>query len=132
MDSLKDKTIFISGPMSGLECCNVAEFARAHALLKELGAADVYDPAVEYLTQVGTEGEHTHGWYMRRCLRELTRTDDSRWAMVPRMPGLSENPPYYDLLVRLPGWEGSAGARMESDVAEAIGIEVRDLSEVVS
>jgi hypothetical protein len=39
--------------------------------------------------------------------------------------------PYYDVLVSLPGWEKSAGACLEREVAVACGIEVCELSEVV-
>lgn len=36
----------------------------------------------------------------------------------------------YDLLASLPGWEGSASARLERAVAEAIGIPCAELGEL--
>ena len=58
---------------------------------------------------------------MARSLREL----------LAERPWVGDEEPHYDLLVSLPGWQDSAGARLEREVAEAIGMEVHDLGEVL-
>lgn len=113
---VRNKNVFLSGPMTGREAYNVGEFAKAHARLKELGAHCIYDPALEYL-QEGNAG-HSHEWYMRRCIQELTKD--------------KVNPLYesgYTILVSLPDWQESQGARVEREVAIACGIAVCDLGE---
>ena len=112
------RRVFLSGPMTGVRNCNVGAFVDAHAMLKEAGAAVVYDPAIEYLAQEEPAGGLPHDHYMRRCLRELV--SESRVGVRA-----------YDLLVSLPGWRESEGATTERMVAGACGIECRDLSEVV-
>lgn len=114
---VKGRRVFLSGPMSGIENLNVGAFAEAHAKVKEAGAYEVYNPAIEYLQQPGLEGSHEHSWYMARCINELT-------ALHPYRT-------HYDVLVLLPGWEGSDGALLEREVAAACGIEVISLDEVV-
>ena len=120
MIDVKGKRVFLSGPMTGRYHYNVAAFAVAHARLKEAGADWVFDPAVAYLRETREESErHDHSEYMRRCLSELTR---------PRYGQRDGNE--YELLVSLPGWDGSEGATIERAVAEACGIEACDLEEV--
>lgn len=122
MIDIKGKRVFLSGPMTGRYCLNVAAFATAHARLKEAGAHWVFDPAVAYLRETDDEsGRRGHAEYMRRCLNELTR------PTYGQKEGTE-----YDMLVSLPGWEGSDGARTERAVAEACGIECHELSEVVA
>ena len=113
------KRVFLSGPMTGKPAYGVAEFAAAHEKLVGMGAAMVYDPAYQWYVDMAN-GKPTldHEEYMRRTLTELTgaeRDDGSR---------------YYDVLVQLPEWYDSDGAKVECDVASAIGIEVCELEEV--
>lgn len=115
--SVKGKRVFLSGPMSDIANLNVAAFAEAHAKVKEAGAYEVYDPAIEYLQQPGLESSHRHSWYMAKCVHELTT--------------LKYECSHYDMLVSLPGWDRSEGATLEREVARACGIEVFDLDEVV-
>ncbi len=122
--SVNGRRVFLSGPMSSMRNYNVGAFVDAHAILKELGAKEVYDPAIEYLRQDGEA--HGHEWYMARCLHELTRHTESRATIF----GENSVPPY-DLLVQLPGWEDSEGALTEFSVAKACGIECCTLSELV-
>lgn len=110
MSKVKGKKVFLSGPMSGLPHYNVAAFAEAHAVMVEHGAFNVYDPAIAYLQSCET---HTHEYWMRECIRELT-----------------SDYPYYDVLVSLPGWQDSEGAKTERMVAMACGIKCVDLSEI--
>ena len=120
MIDVKGKRVFLSGPMTGRHCHNVVAFATAHARIKEAGAEWVFDPAVAYLRETREESErHDHDEYLRRCINELTR---------PRYG--QKDGTVYDLFVSLPGWEESEGAATERAVAEACGIDVRELEGV--
>ena len=102
---VKGKSVFLSGPMTGLEHYNVEAFAKAHAQLKELGAKYVYNPGISYLCSE----KHDHEYWMRECVQELTNG--------PRYEEF-----YYDLVVQLKGWSKSDGCRTEAQVASACGI----------
>lgn len=121
---LRDKSVFLSGPMSGLLHYNVEEFAKAHAIVKEAGASLVYNPAIEYLQSC--DDEEGHEYWMRECLHVLTDTDMSY------EDGKVNETRLYDVLVLLPGWRTSAGSQLEYTVATACGIEVCELYEVES
>lgn len=127
---VKGKRVFLSGPMSGLEHSNVDEFAKAHDVLRKAGASTVYDPAIEYLRSE-VNSTTSHAVWMLRCIGELTSTT----PMTP-MPPMNifsyETQGKYDVLVSLPGWKRSRGARLERKVAKACGIDVCDLNEVES
>lgn len=112
MSKVKGKKVFLSGPMSGLPHYNVAAFADAHATVIEHGAIHVYNPAIEYLKR--GRNDMGHEYWMRKCLQ----------ALIGDVPG-------YNVLVSLPGWEDSEGARTEREVAQACGIEVCELDEVM-
>lgn len=105
-ESIRDKRVFLSGPMTGIEHNNACEFARAHAMCKEIGAYTVWDPVIEWLMESQSDGSHEH--YMRRALKELTGN-------------------HYNVILMLPGWADSEGAKTERIVAEACGIEVVEL-----
>lgn len=111
---IEGKDVFLSGPMSGIDHYNAAAFAEAHAICKEAGAHRAFNPAIEWLCESGEANDHAY--YMRKCINELVIT-----------LGIE---PYYDVLVSLPGWQESEGARLERDVAVACGIAVCELSEV--
>lgn len=119
MIDLKDKTVFLSGPMSSSETLNVGAFAEAHLACKRAGAMDVYNPAAECLNADQGALSKPHAYWVRKCICELTRT--MRPSGAPR----------YDLLVSLPGWEDSDGARTERMVAEACGISCIELEDVM-
>lgn len=126
---VKGKRVFLSGPMSGLEHFNVDEFAKAHDVLRKAGASTVYDPAIEYLRSESVkDSERTHAYWMLRCIGELT----SMTPMTPTNIFSIETQGKYDVLVSLPGWKRSRGARLERKVAKACGIDVCDLREVES
>lgn len=125
MIDVRGKRVFISGPMTGLDRYNVAAFAEAHADLREAGAREVFNPAISYLLEHGERAEvKGHADYMADCLHELTKRRHHGLALDRYAPMK------YDLLVSLPGWRESLGARFERDAAQACGIEVRDLEEV--
>lgn len=96
------KTIYISGPMSGLPELNYPTFNAAAAELRAMGY-HVENPAENPEPPCKSwEG------YMRLALAQLVRCD---------------------LNVRLPGWLCSRGARIESGISKVLGIEVCDYSE---
>ena len=109
--SVRGRHVFLSGPMSGISHYNVAAFADAHATVIEHGATHVYNPANEYL--IRGMNDMVHEYWMRKCLQALIG-----------------DVPHYDVLVSLPGWEDSEGARTEREVAQACGIKCVDLSEI--
>lgn len=125
MNVVKGKSVFLSGPMTGVEHYNVGEFAKAHAMLREAGAWKVYNPAIAYLTSQVREDTVDHAYWMLACIRELTKVDSNIFAD-------GSNPiKTYQVLVSLPGWESSKGARTERMVAAACGIKCYDLEDVV-
>lgn len=110
---LHNKRVFLSGPMSDREDYHVADFALAHHRIKALAPIEVYDPAIEYLR---SRCDQSHEGWMRECIRRLMNAGNGY---------------QYDVLVQLPGWESSEGARLEADVAKATGIQVVTLAEVL-
>lgn len=91
--------IYVAGPMTGLPHFNRPTFHAAEGLMLLAGAAWVANPARE------PDGL-TWLQYMRRGLRNLRRCS---------------------LMVRLPGWERSRGAVLETAFAERWGIRIVDL-----
>lgn len=102
-----NKRVYLSGSMSGKAHYNAPEFVRAHAICKEAGAHLIYDPALEWLND---DYEDDHEYYMRVCVHELTREYPNTYTK------------YYNVVVQLPGWEDSEGAKTEAIVADACGI----------
>ena len=114
--SVRDKMVFLSGPMSDdWETRHAHEFVDANIALKRAGAAYVYNPAVEWLREMGPERSHEN--YMRLCLRKLSAE------------GIDG--PYFDMLVSLPMWTVSEGAKLEREVAEACGIPTYDITDLI-
>ena len=113
MVDLKGKAVFLSGPMSGRSFYNVAEFAEAHAKLKAAGVHRIYDPAIEYLKSGVFDAVKPHDYWMGRCIRELVKPI----SITTASDHYGEC--YYTVLVSLPGWEESEGARRELEVALA-------------
>ena len=120
MTHVSGRHVYLSGPMTGLPDWNRAAFDEAEKRLLALGAQEPYNPAnaIERFKSL------SHETCMYRSLVELV---DEEWSTEPGYPT-----PWYDLLVSLHGWEQSAGARLEREVAEACGIEVCELAEVVA
>lgn len=108
------KRVFISGPMTGMPDWNRAAFADAECMLRKAGAREVYNPAAD--SPLG-EDSHTHEHWMLRTLHHLT-------MLVYCYSDDGNNTPHWDMLLLLPGWEDSRGARVERDVAAACGIEL--------
>lgn len=116
MSNVKDKAVYLSGPMTGKPDWNREAFADACWKCIDAGADDVFDPARD-----APEGDdpHTHEWWMLRSVNELTRREP-------------DGSPHYDVLVQLDGWVESDGATLEHVVARDCGIEVRSIGEVVA
>lgn len=112
MSDIEGKLVFLSGPVTGLEREDARQrFLDAERTCIGVGARYVFNP------MRGVAAYLTHEEAMRVCLEELTAT-------------LTDRSTEYGLLVSLPGWEGSAGARLERAVAEAIGIPCVELGEL--
>lgn len=120
---LKDCHVFLSGPMTGYEHNNAAAFAVAHALAVECGARGVYNPAAMWLAHAGGPyGGYTHEDWMRLSVNELTRQG-------------SGGVPYYDAVICIPDepdMPPSRGAALERDVAQACGIWLVDVGDLMS
>ena len=97
------RSVYLSGPMSGVEQNNAGMFARWHAWLRECGISDVFDPAYEWMAD---DRDFPHEEYLRRTIHQLTRQEG------------------YDCIIMLPGWQTSEGAVTEMTVADACGIRV--------
>ena len=100
------KTVFISGPMTGLPDNNYSEFFRVEKLLRDVGYS-VVNPA-----SIGVRD----GWewrdYMTQSLMMLLTRD-------------------VDAVVTLDGWERSKGASLEVYVARALGMDVVSAHELL-
>lgn len=98
--------LYIAGPMTGYADFNYPAFRAAETQLVAAGH--------EVLNPVDSEKHNTTGkpqtwdWYMRHALR-----------MVIQAEGIA----------LLPFWEQSRGARLEHTVAEALNLDIRDLSQ---
>lgn len=107
---VKGKRVFLAGPMAGKVGLNRSEFSLAADVLRELGAADVYNPACTLMSQLVEQGKRPISRAMRENYRYLVC--------------------HCDLLVLLPGWRDSAGAMREYCIASDIGIPHVEYSEV--
>lgn len=94
--------LYIAGPMSGLPDFNYPTFFKAAERLRAAGY-EVENPAEN-------KPEGTASWlaYMRMSLVQISRVDG---------------------LALLPGWQESKGASLEVHIAEALGLEVRDVDQ---
>lgn len=114
---VKGKGVFLSGPMTGRQYFNIVAFAEAHAKLAEMGARNVYNPALAWLND-DKSAERTHEDWMRACVTEMLR----RRRKYADDLVLDSCEDLYDVVVQLPDWETSDGAVLEATVARACGI----------
>lgn len=104
--------IYVIGPVTGMPDENIAEFERVKTELWKIGAS--VDIPHEYINErVGWEDA------MLVSVHLLTQFH----PMLHHEPPTYE--PHYDGIAMLDGWEQSRGARIEHDLAEALGIECR-------
>lgn len=102
------KTIYLSGPMTGIEDFNRAAFDAAAEQLRNVGFEVIvpgenesYDP-IELAT--GTVSRQKREFYLSRDITYIIEIADA--------------------VVVLPGWKESEGAKLEVVVAQAIGVPV--------
>ena len=96
-------TLYVAGPMTGLPKYNYPAFDAAERQLLAAGFEVLNPTTIEkYNPTPGTPQQWD--WYMRHALR-----------MVLDASGLAV----------LPGWENSRGARLEVEVADALGMTVQ-------
>lgn len=98
------KTIYVAGPMTGIEELNYPAFNEAAELLEAAG----YDTLNPVLSASRSDAPHdyvdeTTTWqmYMRNALNQVIRAEG---------------------IALLPGWEQSRGARLEVYIAEQLGM----------
>lgn len=103
------KRVFICGPMSGLSDNNYPAFFAAEKRLRNAGFT-VLNPAVAPDGAPWSNEERPWAFYMRHSLAKLI-TADHIW--------------------RLPDWENSKGANLESRIAEQLAIRPLNEAEVV-
>jgi len=99
-DTQSPSRVYIAGPMTGIKDHNYPAFYAAAARLRAEGR-DVINPA-EQTYGMGKPWE----FYMRLGLQGLLQCDE---------------------ILLLPGWQVSRGARLERQVAEALGMTIVDL-----
>lgn len=102
--------IYIIGPVTGKPNDNGSEFARVQSALKRAGHnARIPHDFIDVCC----------GWEqsMRASIREMLR---ERWYSTP-----GNVAPKYDAIAMLDGWGDSKGARIEHDLACALGIPCR-------
>lgn len=109
--------VFLSGPVSGMPDDNRKEFSDAADLIARHSGArgNIYVPTER------VKPTATHEEAMRECLLELVRGQFMDWNLYTP----------YECLVQLPGWSSSPGARVEAEVAQAIGVPVMELDELL-
>ena len=97
--------LYIAGPMTGIAEFNYPAFRAAETQLRALGY-NTLNPvdAEEHNPTPGIP--QSWDWYMRHALRMVLDAD---------------------AIALLPGWQDSRGARLETHVATALGMDARDL-----
>ena len=90
------KTIYISGPMSGIENLNRDMFDEAESLLRECGENPI----------------NPHNFPEQKSYEDYLLLDLEMIAMAA------------DAIALLPGWENSPGAKKELKTAMELGLEV--------
>ena len=105
------KRVYLAGPMSGYEQCNFPAFKAATEALRADGHF-VFSPAENDYVLYGSDFlDHTERATYAKCLE-----DDLRWICR-----------YAEVLALLPGWEKSAGVRVEKALADVLKLEVWSL-----
>lgn len=109
MIDVKDKKIFLSGPMSGVPQSNIDKFCKLHMFLLEQGAQEIYNPALELLW---TKDKGVYKERLRESIHELTKKNYATQRA------------YYDMIIILPESTQSIGSDLETKVADKCGIKI--------
>ena len=112
---IRGKVVYLSGPMSGIEDLNRPAFAKAESRAYELGARFVFNPCEHWV-----HSDRPSEWYMRHDLHMLTCSECGDGDGIA-----------FDVLLALPGYMMSRGARCEAFVAMMSGIEVVRYSDLL-
>lgn len=102
------KSVYLSGPMTGMPDHNRVALNRVESACVDAGAAEVYNPA--YLIP-----NIDKGW---------ERADFMLFDLEQLLEMCKGN---HMIVLQLPGWRSSAGARCEFMVAQQLGIECREV-----
>ena len=107
---------YVCGPMAGKPGLNADQFEKARCLVEQRGHESMVPHnlspythdgpcGVVYGPGKGAEAEHDGGCYLRGGVAVMVMCD---------------------YIFRLPGWEGSRGAKIEARIAAHLGIPVED------
>lgn len=101
---MNSKRTYLSGPITGRPMLNIESFTSLRDSLMQMGegAGNVVVPHELFDAD---DTDQTWDYYMRRCIAELINCD---------------------LVLTLPDWEDSRGAKLEVHIARALSIEVKD------
>lgn len=122
--------IYVSGPMRAHDGFNFPAFMAAEAVLREwFPEADICNPAREDVVRFNLRemlDEDPTGLSAGRWLKEETHFGEAelRDALGRDLAYITA---VCDLLVLLPGWETSSGAKSEKATAEALGVRVVEM-----
>lgn len=113
MYDIKNKRVYLSGPMSELPDFNEPAFAAAKRACVDAGCEVCFNPCTAW-------GHHDRprAWYMSHDLHHLTAMDGER--------------PYFDAIVLLDGWHASDGSQLEYKVARECGIAQVNIRELMA
>lgn len=100
--------IYLAGPMRGIESYNFPAFEAGAALLRAQGHY-VFSPAENDCVRYGNDFLNNPSVFNLRATME----DDLRWICH-----------YADAIALLPGWEESAGVKVERALADLLKLEV--------